>query len=204
MINEWIWEVQFQLLRSINFAFIYLWFRSFGDAAAAQGDAQSDLWGFPHGAGAVISFLCRALPPQFHIQGKSFRGIVAAKMGAEDELKLEGDGAEEAAPSPSPPPNRNPNPSSPTGPAGEYKGKSCKGCLYYSSVQKSKSQRPTCVGISRSLQQGRLFDLLPACSLFWFICSISACSGIWKWKAMILKIHVCINVKSLAKMWGIN
>ncbi|KAL5713406.1 hypothetical protein ACHQM5_015483 [Ranunculus cassubicifolius] len=33
------------------------------------------------------------------------------------------------------------------------KGKSCKGCLYYSSVIKSKSRNPLCVGVSRSLQQ---------------------------------------------------
>ncbi|XP_057967953.1 uncharacterized protein LOC131157654 [Malania oleifera] len=33
------------------------------------------------------------------------------------------------------------------------KGKSCKGCLYYSSVLKSNSRNPLCVGISRSLPQ---------------------------------------------------
>ncbi|OWM83897.1 uncharacterized protein LOC116204092 isoform X2 [Punica granatum] len=73
-------------------------------------------------------------------------------MGAEEELKMQSDEAVEGPPSP---PNPNPNPSSPTRPVGGggYKGKSCKGCLYYSSVQKSKSKRPTCVGISRSLQQ---------------------------------------------------
>ncbi|KAK1410461.1 hypothetical protein QVD17_36998 [Tagetes erecta] len=31
------------------------------------------------------------------------------------------------------------------------KGKSCKGCLYYSSTLKSKSRNPVCVGITRSL-----------------------------------------------------
>ncbi|XVE93724.1 hypothetical protein REPUB_Repub01dG0218900 [Reevesia pubescens] len=36
---------------------------------------------------------------------------------------------------------------------GVSKGKSCKGCLYYSSALKSKSQNPTCVGIPRNLQQ---------------------------------------------------
>ncbi|KAJ4776567.1 altered inheritance of mitochondria protein [Rhynchospora pubera] len=33
------------------------------------------------------------------------------------------------------------------------KGKSCKGCLYYSSVLKSKARHPVCVGISRSIPQ---------------------------------------------------
>ncbi|MCL7022988.1 hypothetical protein MKW94_010767 [Papaver nudicaule] len=35
---------------------------------------------------------------------------------------------------------------------GGFKGKSCKGCLYYSSIRKSKERRPLCVGISRTLQ----------------------------------------------------
>ncbi|XP_054776867.1 uncharacterized protein LOC129285285 isoform X2 [Prosopis cineraria] len=43
------------------------------------------------------------------------------------------------------------NPSSPQ--AKGFNGKSCKGCLYYSSVHKSKSKNPTCVGFSRKLQQ---------------------------------------------------
>ncbi|PKA50246.1 hypothetical protein AXF42_Ash017840 [Apostasia shenzhenica] len=34
-----------------------------------------------------------------------------------------------------------------------HKGKSCKGCLYYSSVLKSSSRSPVCVGISRTLPQ---------------------------------------------------
>ncbi|CAH9065053.1 unnamed protein product [Cuscuta europaea] len=33
------------------------------------------------------------------------------------------------------------------------KGKSCKGCLYYSSAFQSKSRNPLCVGITRSLPQ---------------------------------------------------
>ncbi|VVA33188.1 PREDICTED: LOC105628591 isoform [Prunus dulcis] len=45
-------------------------------------------------------------------------------------------------------PNPNPNLSN-----GSAKGKSCKGCLYYSSTQKSKSKYPTCVGLSQTLQQ---------------------------------------------------
>lgn len=40
----------------------------------------------------------------------------------------------------------NPNPN---------KGKSCKGCLYYSSALKSDSRNPLCVGITRSLPQGQ-------------------------------------------------
>ncbi|XP_042519882.1 uncharacterized protein LOC122093595 [Macadamia integrifolia] len=35
----------------------------------------------------------------------------------------------------------------------ETKGKSCKGCLYYSSILKSKDQNPLCVGVSRTLPQ---------------------------------------------------
>ena len=34
------------------------------------------------------------------------------------------------------------------------KGKSCKGCLYYSSVLKSRGYNPICVGIPRSIPQG--------------------------------------------------
>lgn len=33
------------------------------------------------------------------------------------------------------------------------KGKSCKGCMYYSSVINSRSQSPFCVGLSRSFKQ---------------------------------------------------
>ncbi|OMO74404.1 hypothetical protein CCACVL1_16768 [Corchorus capsularis] len=47
---------------------------------------------------------------------------------------------------------KNPNPNSNTQSQG-VKGKSCKGCLYYSSALKSKSQNPTCVGIPRTLHQ---------------------------------------------------
>ncbi|RWW35342.1 hypothetical protein BHE74_00059739 [Ensete ventricosum] len=38
--------------------------------------------------------------------------------------------------------------------ASTYKGKSCKGCLYYSSRLKSNARNPVCVGISRTLPQG--------------------------------------------------
>ncbi|XP_062194514.1 uncharacterized protein LOC133897720 [Phragmites australis] len=39
------------------------------------------------------------------------------------------------------------------GPAPPQKGKSCKGCLYYSSVLKSRGYNPICVGIPRSIPQ---------------------------------------------------
>uniref|UniRef100_A0A5B7BKJ3 DUF8204 domain-containing protein n=1 Tax=Davidia involucrata TaxID=16924 RepID=A0A5B7BKJ3_DAVIN len=44
--------------------------------------------------------------------------------------------------------NQNPNPA-----IKAPKGKSCKGCLYYSSIRNSKSQSPMCAGFSRTLQQ---------------------------------------------------
>ncbi|XVF67805.1 hypothetical protein PTKIN_Ptkin10aG0151300 [Pterospermum kingtungense] len=48
--------------------------------------------------------------------------------------------------------NANPNINNPN-PSQGPKGKSCKGCLYYSSALKSKSRNPTCVGIPRTLPQ---------------------------------------------------
>ncbi|XP_050363722.1 uncharacterized protein LOC126782508 [Argentina anserina] len=47
-------------------------------------------------------------------------------------------------------PNQNPKPNQTRG---STKGRSCKGCLYYSSVQKSKSKYPTCVGFYKTLNQ---------------------------------------------------
>lgn len=41
--------------------------------------------------------------------------------------------------------------------ASSYKGKSCKGCLYFSSVLKANARSPICFGISRTLPQGGLF-----------------------------------------------
>ncbi|CAJ1933624.1 unnamed protein product [Sphenostylis stenocarpa] len=49
-------------------------------------------------------------------------------------------------------PNPNPSPNPPHTTRGS-KGKSCKGCAYYSSLHKAKSKGPTCVGFSRTLQQ---------------------------------------------------
>lgn len=54
---------------------------------------------------------------------------------------VEGSASSSAAPSLSSPSSKN-------------KGKSCKGCLYYSSTLKSKSRNPLCVGITRSFPQG--------------------------------------------------
>ncbi|XP_004506406.1 uncharacterized protein [Cicer arietinum] len=66
-----------------------------------------------------------------------------------------------SVPNPNPNPNRNPNrnPNSVPNPNPNpnrprtTKGKSCKGCAYYSSVHKAKSKNPTCYGLSRTLQQ---------------------------------------------------
>ncbi|KAM0854769.1 hypothetical protein ACQ4PT_050212 [Festuca glaucescens] len=41
----------------------------------------------------------------------------------------------------------------PSIPAPPRKGKSCKGCLYYSSVLKSRGYNPICLGIPRSIPQ---------------------------------------------------
>ncbi|KAM3276988.1 hypothetical protein ACQJBY_045037 [Aegilops geniculata] len=41
----------------------------------------------------------------------------------------------------------------PSVPGPPRKGKSCKGCLYYSSVLKSRGYNPICVGIPRSIPQ---------------------------------------------------
>lgn len=46
------------------------------------------------------------------------------------------------------------------------KGKSCKGCLYYSSVLKSKARTPVCAGISRSIPQGNNF-IVGFVEIFW-------------------------------------
>ncbi|XP_002267001.1 uncharacterized protein LOC100243531 [Vitis vinifera] len=62
---------------------------------------------------------------------------------------MEMDKEDDGIPNPSPSPSPNPNPN----PVRGSKGKSCKGCLYYSSILKSKSQNPRCIGISRTLHQ---------------------------------------------------
>jgi len=67
---------------------------------------------------------------------------------------------------PNPNSNENPNPNPPHTTKGS-KGKSCKGCTYYTSLHKIKSKNPTCVGFSRTLQQGR--SLLVYNSFFWWL-----------------------------------
>ncbi|EEC84929.1 hypothetical protein OsI_32137 [Oryza sativa Indica Group] len=42
----------------------------------------------------------------------------------------------------------------PSGTALPRRGKSCKGCLYYSSMLRSRGFNPVCVGIPRSIPQG--------------------------------------------------
>ncbi|RLM55243.1 hypothetical protein C2845_PM10G20740 [Panicum miliaceum] len=42
------------------------------------------------------------------------------------------------------------------GTGGAAKGRSCKGCLFYSSVLRSRARGPVCVGITRALPQGFL------------------------------------------------
>ena len=73
----------------------------------------------------------------------------AAAMGGEGQARnpVPNDNA-------NPNPNPNANPNSPHSTTRGSKGKSCKGCAYYSSVHKAKSKNPTCVGFSRTLQQG--------------------------------------------------
>ncbi|KAK0581852.1 hypothetical protein LWI29_018749 [Acer saccharum] len=50
-------------------------------------------------------------------------------------------------------PNRNIDDNKNTNQTKSFKGKSCKGCLYYSSALKSKSRNPVCVGFPRTLHQ---------------------------------------------------
>ena len=40
------------------------------------------------------------------------------------------------------------------------KGKSCKGCLYYSSSLKSNHRNPLCVGFTRSLPKGSSIPII--------------------------------------------
>ncbi|KAI9182724.1 hypothetical protein LWI28_028251 [Acer negundo] len=50
-------------------------------------------------------------------------------------------------------PNRKIDDNNNTNQTKSFKGKSCKGCLYYSSALKSNSRNPVCVGIPRTLHQ---------------------------------------------------
>jgi hypothetical protein len=42
------------------------------------------------------------------------------------------------------------------GGGGVVKGKSCKGCLYFSSVLRSRARGPVCVGVTRAIPEGRI------------------------------------------------
>ncbi|CAL5040877.1 unnamed protein product [Urochloa decumbens] len=61
---------------------------------------------------------------------------------------MERTGGEAGAPTPPPPP-----PTAAAGAVGAAKGRSCKGCLFYSSVLRSRERGPVCVGITRALPQ---------------------------------------------------
>lgn len=118
------------------------------------------------------------------------------------------------------PQNPNPNPNQTRG---STKGRSCKGCLYYSSVQKSKSKYPTCVGFYRTLNQGLSLSLtsskLISFSSKWLIllCVMMLCfwnsiesnasseltliSAIWmwliheRWKLLLMPVPLyCSNI----------
>lgn len=61
---------------------------------------------------------------------------------------------------------------------GMLKGRSCKGCLYYSSKLRSRARGPVCVGVTRALPQGSrasaatvsiLSSSLPALGFCWFV-----------------------------------
>ena len=54
------------------------------------------------------------------------------------------------------------------------KGKSCKGCLYYSLLQRSKSKNLTCIGFSRTLHHVN-FSIF----FFFFIDGYDACGYVW-------------------------
>ena len=75
--------------------------------------------------------------------------------------------------------NQNPNPNHNNNISKKgSQGKSCKGCLYYSSLQRSKSKNPTCVGIPRTLHQGQ--SLYNPFFIFRFVDSYDdACGSVW-------------------------
>ncbi|KAE9593359.1 hypothetical protein Lalb_Chr19g0138931 [Lupinus albus] len=60
---------------------------------------------------------------------------------------------DEAASGGNPNSNSNPNSVNDIRERGGSKGKSCKGCAYYSSLHKAKSINPTCLGFSTTLPQ---------------------------------------------------
>ncbi|KAK8916473.1 hypothetical protein KSP39_PZI022466 [Platanthera zijinensis] len=70
-----------------------------------------------------------------------------------------------------------------------YKGKSCKGCLYYSSILKSNARTPVCVGISRTLPQGKRLE-----NCFNLNGSSSCCSGVVSILLNIMMPLICSPV----------
>lgn len=88
---------------------------------------------------------------------------IGGEGGENDAVNLVKDGGVEGSASSSASPSLQ-------SPSSKNKGKSCKGCLYYSSTLKSKSRNPLCVGITRSFPQGKfrliICLLLIATSLF--------------------------------------
>ncbi|XP_031096105.1 uncharacterized protein LOC116000212 [Ipomoea triloba] len=71
---------------------------------------------------------------------------IGGEGGENDAVNLVKDGGVEGSASSSASPSLQ-------SPSSKNKGKSCKGCLYYSSTLKSKSRNPLCVGITRSFPQ---------------------------------------------------
>jgi hypothetical protein len=47
------------------------------------------------------------------------------------------------------------------GGAGVVKAKSCKGCLYFSSVLRSRGRGPVCAGVTRAIPEGRISHSSP-------------------------------------------
>lgn len=90
--------------------------------------------------------------------------------------------------------NQNPKPNSSnykeTNQGKLLKGKSCKGCLYYSSALKSNSHNPICVGIPRTLNEGRS-SIGFVFFVFYFDCLDSVCLlayESWKKKKRTLEV----------------
>ncbi|XP_019182722.1 PREDICTED: uncharacterized protein LOC109177740 [Ipomoea nil] len=75
---------------------------------------------------------------------------IGGEGGENDAVNLVKDGGVEGSASSSSSSSDAPSLQSPSS---KNKGKSCKGCLYYSSTLKSKSRNPLCVGITRSFPQ---------------------------------------------------
>ncbi|MED6131536.1 hypothetical protein PIB30_010582 [Stylosanthes scabra] len=84
------------------------------------------------------------------------RDEAAASMGGGGGGEGEGEARNPARNenvNPNPNPNTNPNSPNNNNTTRGSKGRSCKGCAYYTSVHKSKSKNPTCIGISNTLPQ---------------------------------------------------